>query len=173
MRGLLDLSDCHRTSVVRSSGVHPATPLLTRGSWALGWGTICLWMDGFDGESTLLAQVRGSALGVPGGRLGGSRHLCGFWVPCLGLDSGHSVLTTVSDVGTRLWEYTVVKRGWMMVPPSLWCMPLGAPFSTSPPCPALLGLGLGVLSSPPAKRLEDGLGGPRTFSGPAGVSLSC
>ena len=59
--------------MLKMTGVHPATPPLTRGSWALGWGTIHLWMGGFDGDSTLPAQVGGSALGVGGGRLGGER----------------------------------------------------------------------------------------------------
>jgi hypothetical protein len=114
--------------------------------------------------------------------LGGSRCLHRFWVPCLGLDSGFSVLTAVSDVSTRVLEYTISKRGWVTVPPSSWCAPLGALCSTSPPCPALLGPGPEVLSSltggrvegpaPPTKGLEDGLDGPGMFSGPAGVSLA-
>jgi hypothetical protein len=64
---------------------------------------------GFDGESTLPAQVGGSALGVGRGHLGGNGHLRRSWVPCMGLGSSLSVPTTVSDAGTRLLEYAVVK----------------------------------------------------------------
>jgi hypothetical protein len=59
---------------IRAEGVRYTSCVspFSRGSRDLGWGTVRLWMGGFDGEITLPAQAGGTASGTGGERVRGS-----------------------------------------------------------------------------------------------------